>query len=244
MSSKKSYKSVQPLVTLLLREDMFGPMMNLRYKKDRVDYARYLFTRCIFGNDGEEYIYGNTTIFSFPKGYKNYVRKDENIFATISMEVFTYKTSLIQSVMEFFHVGLNNLMERVRAGQVVCNDTNTLKGIQWLNPDVIDWCNIPEYIPISDFFAMAMSCNGKNTTHQAHYMNWVFYVLGASLIDYLDRKKLYHDLYKKCNKNMNKLKKDRLFLHQDKYLKYYLNAGEEIIARKFRKTYVDYVFKG
>ena len=169
------------------------------------------------------------------------------------MEVFTYNTSFMQSVTEFFHMGLNNLVERVRAGQVVCkfylrdlnvNDTDTLKGIQMLNPDVIDWSNVPEYIPISDFFAMAWACNGKSTTHQAHYMNWVFYVLGSSLIDYPDRKKLYHDLYKEMHQEYEQVKKERLFLRQDKYLKYYLNAADEMLARKFRKIYVDYVFKG
>ena len=199
MTSKRNYKSVQPLVTRLSRERMFNPMKNLQHRQDRVDYARYIFTGCIFGSEGEEYVYGNTTLFSLPKGHENHDRQEESIFATISMHGFTYNTSLMKSATELVFNGLLRLISTVRAEQVICkfdvkelkkDDTNTLQEIKRLNPLVIDWSNVPEYLTISDFFTMAMSCSGKNTTHQAHYMNWVYHVLGASLVDYPGRKKL------------------------------------------------------
>ena len=214
--SQVGFKTVLPLWKQFVGEYQLEPLNNLRYEKDRLEYARYMLTGKIFGKNDKDYVFGNITIFSLPKEFDNYHRQDQNFFAALSFEDFTYEGSLIESVTAKLTKGLATLMEHITNRRVICkfllrkvdfDDRETLEEIQKLNAKVIDWSNIPDYMPINDFFAMTKICNGSNTRHSMHFMNWPSCVFGTSLLDYPDKSGVFKKLKKAMVLKYDKVKK-------------------------------------
>ena len=251
--SQVGFKTVLPLWKQFVGEYQLEPLNNLRYERDRLAYARYMLTGQIFGKNDKDYVFGNVTIFSLPEKFDNYRRQDQNFFAALSFEDFTYEGSLMESVTAKMTKGLATLMEHITNKRVTCkfllrnidfDDRETLEEIQKLNAKVIDWSNISDYMPISDFFDMTKICSGSNTRHSMHFMNWTDYVFGTSLLDYPDKSGVYKTLKKEMMLKYDKVKKTRPFLRQDQYLLYYMNAADEMLCAKYRQNFIDYITKG
>ena len=251
--SQVGFKTVLPLWKQFVGEYQLEPLNNLRYEKDRLDYARYMLTGKIFGKNDKDYVFGNVTIFSLPEEFDNYHRQDQNFFAALSFEDFTYEGSLIESVTTKLTKGLATLMDHITNKRVICkfllrnvdlDDRETLEEIQKLNAKVIDWSNIPDYMPINDFFAMTKICNGSKTRHSMHFMNWQGCVFGTSLLDYPDKSSVFKKLKKEMMLKYDKVKKNRSFLRQDHYLVYYMNAADQMLSAKYRKNFIDYITTG
>ena len=192
-------------------------------------------------------------MFSLPKEFGNYQRQDENFFAAMSMRNFAHGKFLVKSVKERMTTCLNILMENIRNKRIVCNfllrdlspnDKKALQEVKDLDPKVVDWSNIPDYLPADDFFAMAKMCSGTDTTHSMHSMNWQGFVFGTSLIDYPDKSRVYKSLRKKMLEKYDAVKKERPFMRQDQYLIYYLNGADQMLSAKYRQKYIDYIMKG
>ena len=252
MVSKRSVKSTQPLWYKFVREIGLSPLQNLRYEIDRIDYARYLFTGCIFGESGEDYVFGNSTMFSLPKGFENHRREEENFFYGLSMSNFNYKHSLMKTVTDKVTSGLNEVIKLVQEGQLVCKfhtgelsvgKAETLEEIKKLNPVLVDWSNVPDFLTVDDYFAMAKACSGTETMHHAHFLNWIFHVYGASLLDYPNKSSLCKKLQEERQEKYQVVKRDRPFLRQDRYLEYHLNAADKILAVKYRNRFLENFFK-
>ena len=245
-----SAKTVLPLWREFIQEYQMEPLKNLQYEKDRIDYARYVFTGHIFGKNDKDYIHGNVTMFSLPTEYDNYQRQDENFFAALSLRNFTYCSSLLASITDQFMVAMTNLMEHIKNQKIVCtfmlrdlslSNKAALDEIKDLDAKVLDWSNIPDYLPAKDFFAMAKACDGTDTTHSLHYMNWQGHVFGTSLIDYPDKSRVFKDLKKVFVAEYQDVKKERPFLRQDQYLLYYMNVADEVLCHKYRQKFIDHV---
>lgn len=160
---------------------------------------------------------------------------------------------LIKSVTTKLTKGLATLMDHITNKRVICkfllrnvdlDDRETLEEIQKLNAKVIDWSNIPDYMPINDFFAMTKICNGSKTRHSMHFMNWQGCVFGTSLLDYPDKSGVFKKLKKEMMLKYDKVKKNRPFLRQDHYLLYYMNAADQMLSAKYRKNFIDYITTG
>ena len=252
--SKVSAESVLQIWKRLVKDRQFSPLNRLRYEKDRLAYARYLLTGHIFGKNEKDYVFGNVTIFSFPSDNYRYInRKEDNIFAALSLKDFIYEGSLIESVTTKLTKGLATLIEHITNGRVICKfvfrdlnleDVVTLEDIKKLNARVIDWSNVPDYLPVNDFFTMAKMCNGSDTTHSMHFMNWPTCVFGTSLIDYPDKSGMYKTLKKAMMLKYDKVKKTLPFLRQDQYLLYYMNTADKMLSEKYRQNFIDYVTTG
>ena len=253
MVSKRSFNSTQPLWYKFVREIMLDPLQNLRYKTDRIDYARYLFTGCIFGKAGEDYVFGNPTMFSLPKGFENHKREEENFFYALSMNNFTYNQSMMKTVTDKVTDGLEKLIKLMQGRQVLCRfhigelsirKPEMLEEIKQLNPALVDWSNVPDYLTVEDYFAMAKSCSGSETIHHVHFLNWLYHVYGASLLDYPNKINLCKELQKEMQEKYQVAKRDRPYLRQDRYIEYYLNAADKVLAVKYRKCFLEDFFKG
>ena len=254
MVSKVSAQEVIPFFRRRLEDNHLLPLNILRYEKDRLAYARYVLTGQIFSKNDEDYVFGNVTMFSFPSDNYRYInQKEDNIFAALSLKDFTYEGSLMESVTTKLTKGLATLMEHITNKRVICkflfrdlslDDVETRHNIKKLNARVIDWSNIPDYLTVNDFFTMAKICNGSDTTHSMHFMNWPFCVFGTSLIDYPDKSGMYRNLKKAMMKKYEKVKKKRPFLRQDQYVPYYMNVADQILCEEYRQKFIDYVMMG
>ena len=253
-ASKISAEEVLPTVKRLIEDYQLLPLNILRYEKDRLAYARYIFTGQIFGKNDKDYVFGNVTMFSFPSDVYRYVNmKEDNIFAALSMNKFTYEGSLIKSLTTKLTKGLATLVEHITSKRVICKflfrdlsmgDVATLDDIKKLNARVIDWSNIPDYLPVNDFFTMAKMCSSSDTTHSMHFMNWPGYVFGASLLDYPDKSGVYKILKKAMVQKYEKVKENRPFLRQDQYLHYYMNIADRMLSERYRQNFINYVMTG
>ena len=71
-------------------------------------------------------------------------------------------------------------------GFISIENSTLLNKIQTLNPYIIDWSNIPDYLYKEEFFNLAEKMGGKETIHFMHLMNWLDQVNGAFIMDYPD----------------------------------------------------------
>ncbi len=250
-----SMNSVQILWSQHRHSGMMHALLNLRHKIDRVEYARYLSTGHLFGKDEDDYKYGNVTMFSLPDGYENMKRMGENFFNTIAVDSLKYETSITASVTKMLKAGLRTVIDLIKSGSLLCffismcicpgEEPSRFTEIQNMNPKQIDWTNVPDYTPLDGFFEVARQCSGPDTEHLMHFTNWIYYVHGAALLDYGDEKfEMYKKLIPLRRKEYECVKALRPFLRQDEYIEWHLNAAEAALALKYRKNYIDFLFKG
>ncbi len=253
MKTTLKMDSVQYKWTQFLQESRFEPLANLQYEKDRVDYARYLITGHIFGNNKEDYTYGNPTMFSLPQFCSDFHLNEENFFATLAMDFLDYKSSLLVSVTQKVKTGLQELIQHIKRGSVVCrfsveefniHNKEILKNVKALDAAQIDWSNIPDYLDLNNFFDMAKACDGSKTIHTPHYMNWMYYVFGTNLIDFPNMKEMAQIIDKERQEGYRNIRDNRQFLRQDRYIEYCMNSALAVLSTKYRQKFVDFVFRG
>ena len=253
MKTTLSMKSVQILWTQHVTQHLIDPIVNLCKEKDRVEYARYISTGHIFGSEKGDYIYGNLSMFSLPDLFEGFKREEENFFAAIALDSLCYDTSLLKSVTRKITEGVRKLMAHVQTGSIVCHfiiaefnlqNKDELKTIQKLNAKGIDWSNIPDYHKHDDFFKMAKACDGSQTLHTLHSMNWMYYVFGMCIIDYPNMAEVYKELVCQREKDFRHAKYSRPYFRQDKYTEYFMNSTMHVLAKKYMKTCIDFIFSG
>merc|ERR1712050_223106 len=96
------------------------------------------------------------------------------------MEILKNLVNEKSLIMTFEHAFVSN------------ENTALLNKIHTMNPDTIDWSNIPDYLSKEEFLDLAKKMSGKNTVHCMHLMNWMERVPGTSIRDYPedDRKRI------------------------------------------------------
>ena len=70
------------------------------------------------------------------------------------------------------------------------------KEINNLDPYVINWSNVPDYLEKDKFIKFARSCSTDQTIHVAIFLNWTNYV-STSFFAVLFKKSLF-ELWEKC----------------------------------------------
>ena len=253
MKTTVGMKSVQILWTQHVAQHLLDPILNLCHEKDRVEYARYISTGHIFGSEKSDYIYGNLSMFSLPNSFEGFKREEENFFAANAMDSLEYATSLLKSVTSKITEGVTKLIEHIKNGSIVCHfitaefnlqNIEELKNIKKLNAKGIDWSNVPDYLKQDDFFKMAQACDGSDTLHSLHFMNWVYFVFGTCIIDYPNMTEVYEELVHERERDFRCAKGSRPFFRQDKYIEYYMNYSQNALAKRYRKNFIEFVFGG
>ena len=197
-----------------LRSCDYIPLNNLKAEGDRMAFARYLFTGCIFTK--EDVVCGNCTMF--PDSTDSWKKtKFEDFFHTIDMFQFTSvlkssDKSLINVVTSKTAKNFENLRGFIREGKLVChlavksidtNDTKCASEIKKLNPFLIGWSNVPDYWHRYDFIDFAQKCSGPETLHHFHTMNWVQKMFGASFYDYIDQRPVLEEMFRNYRKGLS-----------------------------------------
>ena len=133
----------------------------------------------------------------------------------------------------------------------------TLKEVRDLNPERIDWSNLPDYMTIENFFSMAKLCSTSKTEHTFHLLSWTSKVFGASLFDYFlpypDQRYFIDENGRTCKMYM-KLERDFIalvdrdvgnmsFIKIDPKLLDIINTSERALSHQYFHFFVDFMFK-
>ena len=174
---------------------LYEDLANMRYKIDRAEYARYLFTGFIFEEAESDLHCGNSTMFSVSKTNVQVKVEKENFyfFFNFSDNRFSYNSSLKLSMETFMLERMEKLQHLILAkqiniefkcGQVSATNNELLEYVKSKNPHTIDWSNLMDYFTRDDFIKMSKHVAVTETVHYFHVMNWIKYVKGALIIDY------------------------------------------------------------
>ena len=131
----------------------------------------------------------------------------DNLFYTVATDHFIIDETeesqesddFVAHIIKIYKANLTILQERIQNKLIECHyqmmsvslhqeDKETIEFIKSLKPFQIDWSNIPDYMNNKDFVKMAKLCGEPDTTHTAHFMNWVQKVKGTHLYDYTQGK--------------------------------------------------------
>ena len=77
------------------------------------------------------------------------------------------------------------LRKRINEGRLICHlfhknvemdDLALAKEINGLDPYVINWSNVPDFLEKDKFIKFARTCSTEQTIHGAIFLNWTNYV--------------------------------------------------------------------
>ena len=192
----------------------FVPLLNLKVKDDRVAFARYLFTGCLFLDEGTQPVSGNVTMF--PSRNESWLKRSfESFFATIHVlpfeEAVSTEESLINLITKTTRAKMISLRKDISESKIECHlfvknvkpgDDSFALEVKKLKPDRVDWSNIPDYWPKLQFLNFARKCSEEDTVHQAQSMNSIKSVFGAHYLDYADNREFLEQRYRVYRENM------------------------------------------
>ena len=199
-----------------LQEANFMALNNLEIKADRVWYANYLFTGCLFLED--EAVCGNCTMF--PDQHDDWIRTNfENFFNTVDIHIFVKKLENKKSYLLPLYLMIrlttasqfNRIRDLIQLRTIQCHffvkkvdpkDSEFAASIEELEPSVIDWSNLPDYWNRNGFTNFARQCSSAKTSHRFHTMNWMRRVYGASYYDFKDKRRMLEKKYSAYRKQV------------------------------------------
>ncbi len=91
---------------------------------------------------------------------------------------------------------------------------------------------------------MARACGGRKTTHFLHFMNWSNYVFGTCLLDYPNMLDEYQSLSNNQQRHYGRNKGKWPFFRQDRYIEYYMNLAQAVLATKYMNNFITFAFDG
>ena len=239
---------------------LYEDLANMRYKIDRAEYARYLFTGFIFEEAESDLHCGNSTMFSVSKTNVQVKVEKENFyfFFNFSDNRFSYNSSLKLSMETFMLERMEKLQHLILAkqiniefkcGQVSATNNELLEYVKSKNPHTIDWSNLMDYFTRDDFIKMSKRVAVTETVHYFHVMNWTKYVKGASILDY-DLESMKKLIRISLNNFLSRHLSNRILYRNVVQVWDYqvnifciMNVTEEALSSKYIKNYLAYYFK-
>ena len=179
----------------VLKETVATPMMNtcaLESESDRVDHLRYVVTKALY-EDG-------TTIVGSPIMGKNNDRVGVTQLFESCMEAVPFNNSaaihangsFMDRVQGYFEGVVEKFTKNVRSGTLVftpklgtlsVDNNDLIQEIKKLNPFLVHWSNVADYIKPPDFHKIAKEISGSDTAHVLHSCNWSTRVFGTDAYD-------------------------------------------------------------
>ena len=234
-------------------EGQIEVVKNLRYSKDRIDYMKYILTGEIDFDSGKGK-YGNYSIFNYPSNERcsNYQRTSESIFAFLTMDNLAEGESLWDRCILTLMKGVIQTKKLIISGEIFCGFNCTevsldnlpiIKEIRSLEPALITWSNIPDYMDPAKFIKLTKLCSCSDTVHQVHFQNWVQSVYGANILDYPTDERLiiYDDMLKEFNGKYTKAQSYLSFINLP-VLEDPKNISFEVLGEKYRDLFIKYYF--
>jgi hypothetical protein len=95
------------------------------------------------------------------------------------------------------HIRDGTLVFIPRVAEISLANTDLLQELKSLNPFIVSWSNLCDYIRISDFHTMAEMISCPRTVHYMHSCNWSSEVYGSDIYDINTEKRLqYYEFVK------------------------------------------------
>eukprot|EP00092_Neocalanus_flemingeri_P014816 GFUD01015992.1.p2 GENE.GFUD01015992.1~~GFUD01015992.1.p2 ORF type:complete len:172 (+),score=40.73 GFUD01015992.1:1291-1806(+) len=134
---------------------------------------------------------------------------------------------------------------------------DVLDEVKELNPDRIDWSNLPDYMRIDDFFSMARSCSNSQTEHSFHPRNETTKGVQPRLFQYFlpdvdqehfidtngDTRKLYLELERNFLALVERDVGGMPFIKIDPKLLDIINTSERALSHRYCGVFVDFMFR-
>ena len=239
----------------------FDDVWQMKSEKDRVMFCRYLFTGCIFVEEGN-IVCGNPTMFSKSNGQSKAAQelffKAIDLLAVGFKRTITMSDSLFETITMLTHKTTLGFRSFINMGKIVCHletkfvdpkDLQFASRIKSLRPYGIDWSNLPDYMEKKQFIKFARACSDEDTIHQRHFLNWIYYVYGACHVDWNEDQDQCLKIYRDYKESHKKLQSDLLSVSGNIWWRHffegeiYVNPLNEIniaLAMIFRQTFENY----
>lgn len=224
---------------------------NLTAETDRVAVLRYALTGALYED-------ATTTVGSIVMCYEDEhigVRQlGESCLEAAPTEIHmhhkirTSSLDILSRYRYYFEEKLTTFMSLFRAGTVIFkpslqevtkSNTSLISFLQSLSAHVISWSNVSDYMPPTDFHALASRISGPDTVHFLHSCNWTTCVYGTDIYDVnkAARGALYQNGYK-----LMRVGQQNLVGFSALPVSHFRNIAQPVLLRKFIKTYLRYFF--
>ena len=171
---------------------------NLASERNRVDYFRYHFTKAFY--EDESTLVGSPVMSTVNESI-GVMQICEDVFEAVPFSVYaSYKEEeddeegipLLIHIRQHFESQMKRFMMLVQngvirfspsVGEISIKNTSLLKKIAGLNPYLVSWSNVVDYIPPQEFHTMAKMISGEDTMHFFHSINWPVRTFGVDVYD-------------------------------------------------------------
>ena len=190
----------------------FMQCCSLSSEADRVAATRYCLTKALYEDEettvgsvlmchtkeeiGIKQLFSSCTeaVPSFAHLSSCYLsgdRKEEHGKASSSFlgRAKDYLEDKMENYMKCVHKG--TLIFIPKLGTVSANNNEMIKEVKEMDPFIVSWSNIIDYIEPSSFHTIAKEISGLNTIHYVHSCNWTSRVYGTDIFDVNDKVKLF-----------------------------------------------------
>ncbi len=176
--------------------------VNLSDPGDRVDALRYEMIGSIYEDPSIEVVGSITMCLEEPSlSIKQPCESCLEIAPTsIHMGSRCSDIPFIIRYHRYFETRIETYMKHIRSGSLIfkpsvasigVRNESVLVGMEALDPCMVGWSNVIDYIKPSDFHIMARRISSKTspTVHYAHSCNWINAVYGTDVIEIQEDKK-------------------------------------------------------
>lgn len=138
------------------------------------------------------------------------------------------------------HLCEGSLVFHPRVADLSVHNIALLAEMHALNPYVVSWSNVSDYMYPADFHSMARRISGPDTVHYLHSCNWTTCVYGVDVYDINEHARgfFFNAGMEICSQSQKSL------VFAAVPVSHYRNFCQVPLTRKFIKHYLRYFFKG
>jgi hypothetical protein len=140
------------------------------------------------------------------------------------------------------HIRMGSLIFVPKLGTISPTSTDIIEEIRLLQPHMVSWSNVIDYLQPAIFHGIARRMSGPDTAHYVHSCNWTSRVFGVDVFDINEKVRLYFYL---CGFMMNSVFdaiRNKAFVR--KPVNHFREVSSVVLNRKYVNKYFQYFFKG
>ncbi len=133
------------------------------------------------------------------------------------------------------HLRSGALLFTAKLGRISVENMDLIRELRTLQPYLVSWSNISDYMSPRDFHVIARQLSCNKTMHVLHSCNWTQQVYGTDIFDLNDQCRLYYFAAGLFHISMVK---------REMGAHHFRNVCSISLARKYVKKYFRYFFDG
>ena len=169
-------------------------------RDDRIAFLRYYMTKALYEDN-------TTTVGSVVMNSTNSEIGVKQLFAscteaapfTIHMPCdpcFNKEVGVMGRIKNYFELKMEKYLTCIRSGALVFtpklgnlspDNTSLINEVSNMQPYIISWSNVIDYIPPSHFHSITRRMSCIDTAHYMHSCNWTDRVLGTDVYDFCEK---------------------------------------------------------